>query len=619
MRRVIASLLVLTAVQSKADVVDEILSSFGNLCPQTMNKITRPGFNELDDFKKLLVKEKDNDKCFSKDSSVLQSLEDKYNNLKGSYSDYFSQQDKITADHAKLNYYLTALKVEQSKDPADQDQDRIDDLKQKIVDMQAQLADDYDALNDLKQHQSKISKITGNFLSDLKLANTTLLNDLPQENREDCAAPVTHFVSSLFSNVFSAASTFVGPEWGIALQGGAVLADDVGRIINERKWTERFNKIDDQRKIVGYSCLSEALSNQYCDLQEKQILIKDYINSNFGDRHPILESQLHSEVSSIADYAKDVQSLITQQNLSFTAIVEQLFQASEGDRSVKVVLSDIENSLQWMTTQKINPWRAVMYQNLLQQVDLLKQLLLEPATAKWSNSDLATQCQNLANRLTFTNPLEQKAYDILNCFNSVINFKSISSSDNQKTIEYSKLLQDLREYLDYAAQIKLTQLAHSDRQADRERVVGTTRNQLLQLLGLEESLNTTSLDAIYDSLDIASASIASQLTGFYHYQRVRIKSLIKRVAKQQSKFDNENKALVDLCFRLLPLVNGRVDDRIVKACKSVEKRSIEYPEVRLRWTDSLVRSKRKFYTSTKKDYQRFCGLRNYYKEVMFKE
>ncbi len=82
--------------------------------------------------------------------------------------------------------------------------------------------------------------------------------------------------SSLVSNGLLASAAFAGPGTSLALASGAVVSYSLSQYLRNLKWNRALDRIDEIQWPTALRCVSQSLTDQYCQSREVERLVRDF-------------------------------------------------------------------------------------------------------------------------------------------------------------------------------------------------------------------------------------------------------------------------------------------------------------------------------------------------------
>lgn len=177
------------------------------------------------------------------------------------YSDTRSQQSQT---EKKVQLYSSMLASEEL------DTSQQDFIKQELFSSQTELIhigaglSRFDRMNNrYAQAANELTMAVDSFLQ------ASLANPL-------CRESGLNFWSSMVGNGLMVASSFASPGASLALAAGSVLTGSITHYIRNIQYNRAYSRIDDFQFPLALRCVSEAMSQHYCETAETQKLIEDY-------------------------------------------------------------------------------------------------------------------------------------------------------------------------------------------------------------------------------------------------------------------------------------------------------------------------------------------------------
>lgn len=244
-----------------------LLNAYSSQCPQTVTSAVRGSLINVQKLISVVEDIKKNSSCYSGSdfSGVFGPFHETYSN----YEIYRN----IRGDKLKLEQQVRKQVIAMNM-PGLSETER-EYLEEAIFNSQSEIIG----------LESEIARF--NYLSkDFGLGTSqflTSVNGFLQSWAESpqCFDKQTSNISSLISNGLMAASSFTDPGTAIALATGGVLVNSIGQFIANFKHNKLLENLSDIQMPTAVRCVSEALSNQYCDAADTLDLINTY-KEEFG-------------------------------------------------------------------------------------------------------------------------------------------------------------------------------------------------------------------------------------------------------------------------------------------------------------------------------------------------
>lgn len=251
-----------------------LLEAYGSQCPNVMTQSVRGSLLNVQNLSSVIAEFKADNKCFG--ASSVGNVVGAYDRLYQEYEVYqTSNSSRIALEH-KMALYTQLL-----ADPALSAAER-EFLGSQLLFAQAELIN----------MDAEIKRF-GTFSSRYAAGASTMLYGVDNflsswANNPMCFDGKGNLLASLLSNSLLAASAFSTPGTRLSLGSAAVIIQSLAKYIHDFKHNKDLEKLDDIKLPLAVACVSEALSNQYCEADET-LAVVDQFREDMGRDEPRFE------------------------------------------------------------------------------------------------------------------------------------------------------------------------------------------------------------------------------------------------------------------------------------------------------------------------------------------
>lgn len=261
----------LQAQQTPAGI---LLEAYASQCPNVLTQSVRGSLINVQNLASVVSEFKADNKCFG--ASSVGNVVGAYDRLYQEYEVYQSNSsNRVSLEH-KMALYTQML-----ADPALSTDER-DFLGSQLLFAQAELIN----------MDAEIKRF-GTFSSRYASGASTMLFSVDSflsswSTNPMCFDGKGNLLASLLSNSLLSAAAFSTPGTRLSLSSAAVVVQSLAKYIHDFKHNKDLAKLDDIRMPLAISCVSEALSNQYCEADET-IGVIDQFRADLGSEEPRFE------------------------------------------------------------------------------------------------------------------------------------------------------------------------------------------------------------------------------------------------------------------------------------------------------------------------------------------
>lgn len=254
------------ASQTPAQV---LLSAFSSRCPSVVTRQVQGSLVNVQALSAVIQQFKEDDQCFG--APAVSTVADRYGQLYEEFEVYQSTRNSTIELEQKMALY-TVLLNRPGLSPAEQNF-----LENEILYAQADLVG-------LEAKNGRFQELSSRYARGGDQTLRGLTDFLGTWNSQNsCFSPRRSLTASLLSNSLMATSAFAAPGTSLGLAAGGLIVESVARFLNDFKFNEIISDLDDAQMPLALSCVSEALTDQYCQAQETQELIHTYRDDHTSD------------------------------------------------------------------------------------------------------------------------------------------------------------------------------------------------------------------------------------------------------------------------------------------------------------------------------------------------
>ncbi|MDD0852001.1 hypothetical protein HBN50_02785 [Halobacteriovorax sp. GB3] len=250
---------------------ETLLSAYSSQCPETMTSTVRGSLINVKKIISVVEQLKENSQCYggSDFSGVFGSFHSTYSE----YEIYRQMKGDKIALEKKVRDHIVALNMPGLSES------ELEYLKTSVFESQTGIMSLEADISRFEYLSKDFGLGTAQFL--------TSMNGFLQTWAEGpmCFDKKTSTIASLVGNGLMAASSFADPGTGIALAASGVLVNSISQFIMNFKHNKLLENLDDIQMPTAISCVSEALSKQYCNAIDTLDLIEAYKDDLGKNKH----------------------------------------------------------------------------------------------------------------------------------------------------------------------------------------------------------------------------------------------------------------------------------------------------------------------------------------------
>lgn len=245
-----------------------LLNAFSNQCPQVVTRNVSATLVSLQSLHNIIEELKKDTNCGG--SVAFSAAISRYTSLLENFeTESSAKKDKRTLEK-KIALY-TGLLADPNL-PLEQSSF----LRTEILGSQASLVSINSNLARFETLSGKESQIA----DQLVRSADDFLTELQTVQGNACYQKNAAKISSIMSNTLLVTAAFASAGTSLAMAGGAVITKSIGKYINDYKFNNSLNIIQDIEMPTALRCVSQALTDQFCSTDEVRELISERINSN---------------------------------------------------------------------------------------------------------------------------------------------------------------------------------------------------------------------------------------------------------------------------------------------------------------------------------------------------
>ncbi|MCO4793355.1 MAG: hypothetical protein KC493_06580 [Bacteriovoracaceae bacterium] len=257
----------LSNANEKVKPASTLLQAFRTQCPSVVTRHVQGSLANIEGLMYTIQALKEDSNCSG--ANELESVLMNYNRIYQEYQVYrYTRDDQVDAENRISRF--TQLLDEGGHTPD------IEYFLQNEI---------YLAQTDLISVDTRLSRFD-NFGNNRALAASQLLTGVEGflgtwQDNPACFEKKSSMVGSMLSNGLLAAAAFTNPGTSLALAAGGVMVHTLNRFIHEFKYNDAIGDLDGAEMSTAVRCVSQALTDQYCEAQDSISLIDVYRDS-FG-------------------------------------------------------------------------------------------------------------------------------------------------------------------------------------------------------------------------------------------------------------------------------------------------------------------------------------------------
>ncbi len=248
---------------------ETLLSAYASQCPNVLTQSVRGSLLSVQNLASVIAEFKADTNCFG--ASSVSNVVTSYDRLYQEYEVYQSDSNSRAALEHRMAQYTNML-----ADPSLSTEER-SFLANELLLAQA----------DLINMEAEVKRF-GLFSSRYATGASTMLGSVEGflgswASNPACFNGKNYLLASLLSNSLMSAAAFSAPGTRLALSSAAVVVQTLSKYIHDFKLNKDIAKLDDIKLPLAISCVSEALSNQFCEADESMDVVdqfRDDLNSD---------------------------------------------------------------------------------------------------------------------------------------------------------------------------------------------------------------------------------------------------------------------------------------------------------------------------------------------------
>lgn len=269
-----AALLFPFGVMAQQTPAETLLSAYASQCPNVLTQSVRGSLLSVQNLASVIEEFKADTNCFG--ASSMSNVVSSYDRLYQEYEVYQNDSTSRTALEHRMAQYTQML-----ADPGLSDDERTF-LANELLLAQA----------DLINMEAEVKRF-GLFSSRYATGASTMLSSVEGflgswATNPACFNGKNYLLASLLSNSLMSAAAFSAPGTRLALSSAAVVVQTLSKYIHDFKLNKDISKLDDIKLPLAISCVSEALSNQFCEANESMEVV-DQFREDLDSEEPQFE------------------------------------------------------------------------------------------------------------------------------------------------------------------------------------------------------------------------------------------------------------------------------------------------------------------------------------------
>lgn len=249
-----------------------LLQTFSSSCPSVVTRSVQASLAHVQGLVHTIEQLRDDSSCPGSQELLAQAL--RYQYFFEQYQvEHNTQGQRITAEQ-QVAYY-TSLLTRDIQLPGTDSSDPLDPitrsyLEQEIIYSQADIISLNQELARFNHFQGRYAQAATDLMSGVE-SSLRLWSQAPKcfkQNRE--------IVANMVSASMMATAAFAPPGASLALAGGAVLAQSLGEFTRNYSSNRSIKRLDDITWPTAFRCVSQSLSEQYCQADETLQLVDQY-------------------------------------------------------------------------------------------------------------------------------------------------------------------------------------------------------------------------------------------------------------------------------------------------------------------------------------------------------
>lgn len=256
---------------AQATPAQVLLSAFSSQCPAVVTRQVQGSLANVQALGAVIDQFKNENQCFG--AAATSSVVNRYSRLYEEFEVYQQSRDSKLTLERKIALFTTLL-----NDPSLQTAD-INYLRNEILYAQSDLVG-------IQAEQRRFGDLSSRYARGGDMAVQSLTDFLGTwSSNNACFVNKRSLAASLLSNTFLATSAFAAPATSLALAAGGLAIQSISRFISDFKFNNLISALDDAQMPLALGCVSQTITDQYCQAYETQQLIDVYRNDG-RDRNP---------------------------------------------------------------------------------------------------------------------------------------------------------------------------------------------------------------------------------------------------------------------------------------------------------------------------------------------
>lgn len=289
-------------VQAESQVASTLLNAFKGQCPSIVTRHVQGSLYHIESLMNVVAQLKEDSQCFGH-SNMVEVLSN-YQRIYGEYEVYQSSRNgKDELEHTVAHY--THLLTDPGLSSEDQAM-----IQANIVLAQSELVTIQSELSRFQTFSSNHALGAAQVLTSVE----GILNTMAQSPA--CFEKKGSLLGGLLSQSLLSTAAFAAPGTALALAASGVVVGSITSFLESFKYNQSLSYLDDENLPTALRCVSQALSDQYCDSQESLSLI-DLYRDHYNNSSSSLEGidLLSKEMGHLAHWLQEVYagSAITSQ------------------------------------------------------------------------------------------------------------------------------------------------------------------------------------------------------------------------------------------------------------------------------------------------------------------
>ncbi len=258
----LAVFLFVTKLHASATPSELLLNAFSNQCPSVVNRQVQGSLVNVQALGSVVEQFRAESQCFG--ASSVSPFVGQYNRLYEDYEVYRSTRDDRLALERKMALFTTLL-----NDPGISAQ-QIEYLQSEILYAQSDLVN----LQSREQRFGELSSRTARGADQTVQAVNQFFGGWSNNNA--CFVNRRSLVASLLSNTLLSTAAFAAPATALGLATGGLVIESLNRFLNDFRFNKLVGVVDEAQLPLALSCVTEAMTSQFCQAVETQKLIDVY-------------------------------------------------------------------------------------------------------------------------------------------------------------------------------------------------------------------------------------------------------------------------------------------------------------------------------------------------------